>query len=168
MFRTALPLFTLLLCSTVLQAQHKAHTHGQGTLSLAQDQHDWHVELVIPAMDLLGFEHAPQNTAQKQKINELADRLADSDNLIRFSPDCKLTDKHIVLPGQHKHEHKNDHHHHSDISVQYRFNCPDDISGARLTIFTWANALHKLSAQWLTQKSTASARLTPEQSQIEF
>ncbi|ALT00001.1 ZrgA family zinc uptake protein [Lacimicrobium alkaliphilum] len=164
MFRIALSLLTLLLCSTAPQAQHKAHTHGEGTLSLAQDNSDWYLELALPAMDLLGFEHAPQNTAQKQKINELADRLGDSDNLIRFSPDCRLTEKVLELPDQHR----SDHHHHSDISVQYRFSCPGDVSNARLTIFTWATSLHLLHTQWLTQKSTASARLTPEQPQIEF
>ncbi|WP_180237252.1 ZrgA family zinc uptake protein [Lacimicrobium alkaliphilum] len=69
---------------------------------------------------------------------------------------------------EHEHEHENNHHHHSDIRVQYRFSCPDDIRSARLSIFGWANDLHKLTAQWLTQQSTASATLTPEKSDIDF
>lgn len=169
MFRMALSLIFMLLCSTTLQAQHKAHTHGEGSLSLAQDQYDWYVELHIPAMDLLGFEHAPKNTAQKQKFKALTDRLANSDHVIVFSPACQLTDTDIGLPGQHdEQEHQHDHHHHSDIIVQYRFTCAGDVSSTRLNIFNWATSLHQLRAQWLTEKSTASATLTPEQATIRF
>ncbi|MCF7994732.1 MAG: DUF2796 domain-containing protein, partial [Chromatiaceae bacterium] len=45
--------------------QQGAHVHGVGQLNVAVDGSALLVELISPAMDLVGFEHAPRNEAQR-------------------------------------------------------------------------------------------------------
>lgn len=48
--------------------QHDAHVHGQVEFNVAQDGHDLLIEITAPGADVVGFEHAPENAEQEQRL----------------------------------------------------------------------------------------------------
>lgn len=51
-----------------LERQHSAHVHGVATGNLAQDGQSFRLELEIPGINLVGFEHAPRTEAQQESL----------------------------------------------------------------------------------------------------
>lgn len=68
------PWFLLGLAATAsashaqIQRQHDAHVHGSAELRLALEAGSLEIELQAPGMDIVGFEHAPTEAAQKAAI----------------------------------------------------------------------------------------------------
>ncbi|TVQ40996.1 MAG: DUF2796 domain-containing protein [Wenzhouxiangella sp.] len=58
-----------------IERQHGAHVHGVATGNLAQDGPDFRLELEIPGINLVGFEHAPRTEAQQQSLDAALDLL---------------------------------------------------------------------------------------------
>ncbi len=57
----------LTLTSTVLFAA-PPHVHGVGTLQLVLEENSLSVELRLPAINVVGFEHAPNDAQQKAAV----------------------------------------------------------------------------------------------------
>jgi hypothetical protein len=53
-----------------IERQHGAHAHGSAELKLALEGGLLEMELTVPGMDLVGFEHAPRDDAQRAAIAE--------------------------------------------------------------------------------------------------
>jgi hypothetical protein len=62
-----------LSCQTVLAQKH---VHGEGQLLIAQEQQRWQFHFILPAVNLLGFEHIPESAERKQILM----------NIVRFTP----------------------------------------------------------------------------------
>ena len=54
--------------ASAFERDHDAHEHGPATLTVVQEGHDLHLSFNSPAMDIVGFEHAPSNDAERAKI----------------------------------------------------------------------------------------------------
>ena len=52
------------------QRRHDAHQHGGGRIDVAVEGGLLSVVLEVPAVNLVGFEHAPRGDAQKARIRE--------------------------------------------------------------------------------------------------
>ena len=48
--------------------EHDAHAHGHGTLDIVVEGEELVVELRIPAVNLVGFEHAPRDDAEREAV----------------------------------------------------------------------------------------------------
>ena len=48
--------------------EHDAHEHGHGTLDIALEGEELVVELRIPAVNVVGFEHAPRDDAEREAV----------------------------------------------------------------------------------------------------
>jgi len=99
--------------STVIAAEHnhhhdhhehdhapaEAHVHGEAELNIVVDGEQVLVEFLSPLENLVGFEHQPQTTAQKQALADLQQHLADYRALF-IIPDaqCEQTDQHSEAP----------------------------------------------------------------------
>lgn len=107
----------LLLCSVVhsvsaqQQRQHEAHQHGGGQLNVAVEQHSLMVELSLPAMNVVGFEHSAESENEQAELRRAADLLRDGKRLLGPNPEAKCTlirsEIDSVLldqSGQHQHE----------------------------------------------------------------
>ncbi|ABG38828.1 conserved hypothetical protein [Paraglaciecola sp. T6c] len=121
-------LTALMNCCFSTTAQ--VHQHGQGQLFVSQENSDWHVQFILPAADVLGFEHAPENAQQEKILHSLIQRLDKNDAVVDLGEHCtlsevthslsehSLSDDHESGGNKDLHEDKryNDHHAHEEHS----------------------------------------------------
>ena len=50
--------------------EHEAHEHGHGTLDIVVEGEELAIELRIPAVNVVGFEHAPRDEAEREAIRK--------------------------------------------------------------------------------------------------
>ncbi|MCK6263096.1 DUF2796 domain-containing protein [Vibrio sp. ZSDE26] len=122
--KTTLAVSIALLMSTPILAestfrQHDAHVHGHVEFNIAQDAHDLLIEVTAPGADVVGFEHAPQNAQQKEKLASAVNILNDVDNIfaLNASAKCELEFKsvtHTLGGDDHKHHDHDKHDSHDD------------------------------------------------------
>jgi hypothetical protein len=134
--------------------EHGAHVHGVASLNVAVDGDKLLIELDSPAANLVGFEHAPRDDAQREAVDKAKAQLADGAAL--FVPDaqagCALesygVDMALAKHGDHGHAHDDEHNHdadhahahgedeaheahahdadvHSDVHAEYTFTCAE-------------------------------------------
>jgi hypothetical protein len=131
----SLPVLALMLTTTPLSAQfdepmrqHEAHVHGEATGSLSLDARTLTLSLELPAYNLIGFEHAPDDANQQAVLDRT---LAHLQSLAWLNTadegGCSPSRVEIGTPGldgdsqhahhdghdhdQHGHEDDHDHHH---------------------------------------------------------
>jgi hypothetical protein len=115
--------------------QHAAHEHGRATLDLAVDAGTVTMRLSAPAMDIVGFEHAPRTAAERGAAESANVLLKQHKALFAFPVAARCTaagadvtppawdagghdaashgTKHADAPGED----------HADYVVQWRFTC---------------------------------------------
>jgi hypothetical protein len=119
--------YSLLASSLLLAAQahaddhfrqHAAHVHGHVELNIAQDADELLVEFTAPGADVLGFEHAPENAQQEEKLAQALKILHHADNILTLpaAADCQPEHQDVrhTLTGHNEHEHEHEHEQHSD------------------------------------------------------
>ena len=97
--------------------EHGAHEHGHATLALVQENNELQLLLTSPAMNIVGFEHAPSTHEHNAKIDAAAKLLKDHNQLFSISTEagCALEHAEVrseLLEASHKDEH--DEHHHEE------------------------------------------------------
>lgn len=93
----ALITICLILLSTQVYSQH-AHVHGQGKVLIAQDGDDWQLQFVLPAADVLGFEHVPETMEQKQAVESLSGKVGNVPNLVSIDGNCTVANSDVSIP----------------------------------------------------------------------
>lgn len=74
-FLSAGVLLPNLAWSEDMPIQLGAHEHGTTTLNLALDGNTLQVELLSPAINLVGFEHQPRSDEEREKVLRVRDQL---------------------------------------------------------------------------------------------
>ncbi|WLQ12552.1 DUF2796 domain-containing protein [Hahella aquimaris] len=179
----------MLAASQLTQAeefeQHGAHVHGAATMNLALEEGNLVVELESPAMNLVGFEHAPATDEERQQVEKAAALLNKGEELFGLTPaaGCKLLSAEVDgdifdydEDGGHKeHEHgddegEHDHHEdgHSDIDASYIFECGDSgkLTSVDVLLFKYFPGLKDLDVQVIGPKGQTALELNPEKHQI--
>lgn len=77
--------------------QHDAHVHGQVELNIAQDGHDLLLEITAPGADVVGFEHAPQDEAQKQALEKALETLHHPEKLFALSDKAQCAKREVLI-----------------------------------------------------------------------
>ncbi|MGI9277582.1 MAG: ZrgA family zinc uptake protein [Endozoicomonas sp.] len=172
-----------------------AHVHGQGELNFAVEDSELHMELMMPAHDILGFESITTE-AQQQQLNDALKKL-ESESLWQLSAEaqCQLSSAHASTTGHedhghgddkkhnhshdhgHKHNHKDDHDHdhedsggHMDIAVTYVFECssPGRLNQFSTKLFETFPRSEKIHVQGFTSSGQLSEIITADQPQVRF
>jgi len=108
-----------------VERQHAPHVHGVATGNLALDDTDLRLELEIPGVNLIGFEHPPRTDEEQAALDEALEFLRTADWL-RADPDgaCELASINAHTHGfsangadydrehHHEHGHEEAHDHH--------------------------------------------------------
>lgn len=161
-------------------AQHHAHIHSEGQLLIAQVDNAWRFEFVLPAADILGFEHAPNTQAEVDTVKRLINNAEQVTPFLVLPKQCKinqvthqLRDKLTHLADdKNEHDHSKHHHDehnhnhsdkvsHTDVTIAYEMDCQSPISSADIQLFSLASSLTKLQVQWITDASQGALILTP-------
>lgn len=163
-----------------------AHEHGAAELDAALDGSMLEIELRSPAMNLVGFEHAPSSDADKRKIADARERLEQPDALFGLpaAAGCKLAETELESPlfegkahdhgDEHEHEHEHDGDHesqHSEIRAHYHFDCatPQAIQALDLqALFEAFPGTKKIQAQLIGPNGQRGAQLDADQPRATF
>ena len=158
-----------------------AHEHGAAELDAALEGAKLEIELRSPAMNLVGFEHAPSSEADKSKIANARQHLEQPDRLFGLTPaaGCTLTETELESPlfeDGHKHGQAHEHAHaadseHSDIHAHYHFDCatPQALTGLDLQgLFKTFPGTEKVQAQLIGPNGQRGASLSAEQPRADF
>lgn len=131
---------TLALALPSLAQQH-AHTHGRLSMDVAVDAQTLTLTIESPLDGFLGFERAPRNDAERQRVSDMVARLNVADQLFLPDPAAACTLSKVTLHsavlglgeenkegvhGQgHGHDDKPGHakDEHADIDIDIVFNC---------------------------------------------
>ena len=161
-----------------LNANGQAHVHGEGQLLVAQENDKWRFEFMLPAADVLGFEHKPETVEQKAKVASFISSVEGYENVLSLPKSCSLVetehslsdiyerealhhDEHDKHDEHHDEHDKHDEHHddhekensHSDVNFAYILKCENSIESVSITLFDLAPSLSALEAQWITQSA---------------
>lgn len=173
----------ILLLSVGFSVSAQEHVHGQGQLLVAQEEQSWHLQLILPAADILGFEHKPETQQQQQIINKVAKRFEMVDQVVQLKGRCQLNQTNYSLPNQeHEEAETHDHHHHatenehehedevehSNIEVDYVFSCDSPVTGVSVSLFEWAKSLQRIKTQWILENGQGMAELTQSAPLVEW
>ncbi|ANF25692.1 DUF2796 domain-containing protein [Stutzerimonas stutzeri] len=163
-----------------------AHEHGAAELDAALDGSTLEIELRSPAMNLVGFEHAPSSEADTRKIGDARKQLEQPNSLFGLpaAAGCTLVDTELESPlfegeahdhgEEHEHEHEHDEDHesqHSEIHAHYRFDCatPQALQALDLQgLFKAFPGTQKIQAQLIGPKGQRGAQLDADQPRATF
>lgn len=154
-----------------------AHEHGVASLNVALDGQVLEIQLESPAMNLVGFEHAASNAADKAKVATARAQLEQPAVLFSLpaAANCTLAEQtlHSPLFGEHEqaeaeHEHS---HEHADVDADYRFDCsaPEHLQALDLAVFFQQfPATEKLNTQLIGPNGQQGAELNKGNSRLSF
>jgi hypothetical protein len=127
MLRLLLSLPFVLLPLTAAQAHEHdnlgKHEHGVASLNLALDGGKLEIGLQSPAMNIVGFEHAPSSAVDDNAIATARAQLENPAALFKLpaAAGCSLNAHELHSPLLEKNAHEHDEH--SDFDADYRFTC---------------------------------------------
>jgi hypothetical protein len=163
-----------------------SHVHGSAALNLVTDGAAIHIELISPAANLVGFEHAPVSEAEHAAHKNALSTLEKSGGLFRFNKTAGCRTEHVEIVSEstpavqpqgheaHRHHAADDDEHadkgHSDITAIYRFTCdaPGKLETLHIGLFDAFPALENLSVQYITDGRQGAATLNGGESELAF
>ena len=171
-----------------------AHEHGVAQLDVALENDDLELQFDSPAMNLVGFEHAPSTDADKAKVAAVRQQLTLPLALFSLPPaaGCSLTQHSLKSPlfaeagakpaaaataptQAHAHEHAKGEaaheHAHSDVKAHYRLTCtqPDKLAQVDLApLFAAFPQTQKINVQLIGPNGQKGQEATPAQATVAF
>jgi hypothetical protein len=110
--------------------QHPPHEHGKVTLNVVLEGKQLMIELDAPAVNVVGFEHAPRTASERAAIEEAARLLTSGKGLLGTTPEaaCTFQKTELTPPrwesdsGGGEDEHAG-HEHHADYEARLSYQC---------------------------------------------
>lgn len=166
---------------------HKAHVHGAAILNITLASPQLLIELETPAMNVLGFEHAPRTDAQLNMLTKAQATLSDAASVIKLNHgNCSLTSVDVKSPefpaadnGAEPHQHGGHENHdkhenkeegHSEFYASYLFTCSDvqKLESIEVQVFNTFPGFKAINAQWVSDSGQGAQKLTPSASFIKL
>jgi RES domain-containing protein len=153
----------LIFCASWLCAsadefeQHHAHEHGKVTLNVAIDGSTLLVELDAPAINVVGFEHAPRTKSEHTAAQQAAHFIETGHGLLGFPPaaEChflhtEFTEPHWEAPEAEAAEATGAHNgseEHADYEARFTYQCGHPAALAWLEPWLLAKLLNLTEAR---------------------
>ena len=166
----------------------EAHMHGLSELTIAMENQTLEIQLISPAINLIGFEHKARTKEEIAAVSDVLDQLRDHKTLFAFSgANCSHVETSIDVASlidsdnhknstKHDDEHDDDHEEHaennshSNIIANYQLFCENKPSLASITVdlFDAFPTTHKIQVMWVVQTRQGAVTLTANKRKIEF
>ncbi len=165
------------------ERDHDAHEHGHSSLALAIENNTIQLEFSSPAINIVGFEHAPSTKEDKEKVTSAEKRLKDGAALFVFNPEsaCKLSSSVIeseLLALKDDHHDDHEEHHasdeesdsHSEFKAEYHFECQNiaKLSYIDVKLIEAFPTIEEIETQIITEKTQALVELDHKRQRLEF
>lgn len=166
-------------CGARAQHTHGAHEHGAGELNVALEGQELVVELLLPLDNLVGFEHAPTNDAQRAALVAAGRRLRDAGAMFALPAAAACSFGHVDIespwpmvapaPGQGGQTRAGDAQaqpargNHEDVVVTYYFTCTQPQALDRLEVRAFAQfpRLRQLRVEHASARGQGATVLVP-------
>ena len=165
------------------QRHHDAHEHGVGTLNIALEANELIIMLESPAMNIVGFEHAPRTEDEHAAVDKAMQRLEDGVRMFQIpvAARCRLESAEVHTPimdgDEHEDEHHDAHHEddhghetHSDVTATWQFSCaqPAKLTNVRVRLFEHFSLTERLQVQFVTESGQGAVQLGASQPVLRF
>ena len=175
-----LPTITLLAAAlaaapAIAEEQHRElgpHVHGHGTLNIAIENKRVSMELEVPGMDIVGFEHSAESKEQKTAVKKAEALLAKPLSLFKppKSAACHVAEAKVSIDAKHEvgEEHQDaqsteesgehaseEHGGHNEFHASYALDCdkPDKLTSLEFDYFRSFSGAHDLTVNVVTDKA---------------
>lgn len=159
--------------------QHGAHEHGTGQLHIALDGRELAIELIIPADDIVGFEHAPADDKEKKILADAVKALQDPVRVVELPAEaaCTLASVEVgseLLEEGHADDHaqggEEEHEEHAEFEVNYSYLCtaPQSLRYADVRLFKSFPHAKRIKAEVAGIGKQTAKTLTPRAARLEF
>lgn len=180
---TGLVSAAFLLTSPTLaeEAKHRQlgpHVHGQGTLDFAVEGNKIEMELIVPGMDIVGFEHVPTTDDQKAAVEKAKAKLADALSIFKLpaAANCKVdaanveNRKETHQPGEKDDDDKPGEPEHSEFHATWTITCkaPESVTGMETAYFKNFAGAQLLNVNVTTSKGQTQAQLTRDKPTLDL
>lgn len=146
-----------------------AHVHGQARLEISVDREQLIITLQSPLESLLGFEHAPHNTADRQAVQAMAEKLKEADKVLMPSAAalCLSTSVEInspILGG------KLEPTSHNKLDVRYTWRCakPEALRDVATGLFIDFLRLRLITVEFAGPQGQRAGRLDARNPRINW
>jgi len=167
-----------------------AHVHGLSELTIAMDAKTIELQLISPAMNLVGFEYKASSKQDIAAVKKAKLLLEQQDSLFLIAGgDCEhlstsIDSDGLLQAGAHEDQEKHDDHHdhekhedhsehdqgetHSEMVASYSFTCKDTskLSSIKVALFASFPGIHKVNTLWVTPSKQGSSMLSAKNSTI--
>ena len=174
-FTFALAAMSLLTTAARAEDEHRElgpHVHGHGTLNIAIEDKRVSMELEVPGMDIVGFEHAASTDDQKAAVDKAKARLEKPLGVFSLpaAAGCTVAEAKMVIEAEHHHDGDDDHdadhkdakddgdhdEHagHNQFHATYALDCtnPAELTTITFDYFTQFAGAHDLTVSVVTGK----------------
>lgn len=171
----------LSLTLTAPVSAETAHSHSVAHLNIALEDQHLVLELISPADNVLGFEHAPADDNQRQVVRDAKTLLENADQLFALTETAGCTLQQVRLESELLTEHHDEEHHseshdeehhdeetHSDFHGEYHYQCdqPELINTLTLKMFEALPRLEEVQVQYIGSGGQTQVELTPDSPQF--
>ena len=162
------------------------HVHGHGTLDIAVEGKRVAMELEVPGMDIVGFEHQASTDAQKAAVDKATAQLEEPLTLFKVpeAAGCSVKEAKVALEAEHEHdahdakedkheEHAHDedgHDGHTAFHVTYALDCETPAALTEIT-FYYFNAFsgaRSLTVNLVTPKAQSKYEVARDKPQLDL
>ena len=151
-----------------LLAKEAAHVHGLVRLDVAVDGKTLTLQLEAPLDSVLGFEHRPRTTAQRQAGDALLRRMQDAASLFRpeaaamCTPTRTRVDSQALQSGNAVADKEDEH---ADIEVSIEFSClqPNQLTSVEVGLFDAFKRIQRIEVQVAGAKGQSKQTLNRPQ-----
>lgn len=166
---------------------HRAHVHGVAELNVALDGDTLLIELISPAMNLVGFEHAPRTADERAALQHAHEALEDGEALFVANQEaaCELHNTRISFSAEVPSQMSSDAETqpntpgqdtplsdsgHRDLHAGYGFTCHRPAALERLTVdlFRAFPGTERLRVQLIAPDLQTTRELTVRDNQLDF
>ena len=147
--------------------EHKAHSHGNGSLELVIDGNTVKGKFEIPMESLLGFENLPKNAEQRKTMAELQTATASAENFVKLPPAAACTQVSVSAESDLFKGKKSEH---SDLDYTFEFVCknPSELKSIKFVVMSKSTKFKKLKVDMVTPHGQNSTTIDAKNPILNF
>ena len=187
----ALVAMSLIMTSARAEEEHRElgpHLHGHGTLNIAIEDKRVSMELEVPGMDIVGFEHAPSTDDQKAAVEKAKGQLAKPLGVFSLpaAAGCTVAEAKVAIEAEHhdgdddghdaekkdaaKDEDHDEHAGHNQFRASYALDCtaPAELTTIAFDYFTLFAGAHDLTVNVVTTKGQSKYEVSRDKPTLDL
>ena len=164
-----------------LLQMHGSHVHGEVVLNVVLEGDRLDIEMISPAMNITGFEHAPATEQERKALAAAIGKLGDAGNLLALpetagcEPGASTVETSLMEEhAGHDHEPAAEQEHkegeHAEFHVTHAFQCdkPGAIDSLTLTLFSHFPGVERVRLKWIHGQRQGAAVVEPGNPAVSF